>query len=244
MSNEIKKELLALPRESDVEQLKRYLRAYSGGYGEGDCFYGIRSGPLRKLAKQSVGVSLEELDELLTNSYHESRALALMVMIEKYKRKACIDQREEIAQMYLNRTEYINNWDLVDISSPNILGCYLYENKSYTKSKRLLMHLFEEDSMWDRRIAILAGLYYIRKDDYRLNLLFSEKILCEENIHDLLQKAVGWMLREIGKRNESALTDLLDVYAAVMPRTMLRYSLEKLPKAKCETYMKADSKLQ
>jgi len=200
----------------------RYFQAGEGGYGAGDLFLGVRVPELRRLARQWRGMDLAEVGKLLSSDYHEARLLALLILVERYRRAAPAE-REAVVELYLQNRDRINNWDLVDTSAPHILGAYLF-----SKSDRgLLDRLAASPSLWERRMAVLATFYFIRQGEFGETLRLAARLM--DDPEDLIHKAVGWMLREVGKRNEKALLDFLEENAARMPRTMLRYAIEKLP---------------
>ncbi len=199
----------------------RYFQVKQGGYGEGDVFIGIRVPELRKLARRWRGMELTEVVKLLRSPYHEARLLALLLLVEQYRRAAPAE-KEAIVELYLQNSDRINNWDLVDTSAPHILGAYIY-----SKSDRgLLDELAASPSVWERRMALLATFHFIRQGEFGETLRLVKKLL--DDPEDLIHKAAGWMLREMGKRDEKLLLDFLEENAARMPRTMLRYATEKL----------------
>ena len=214
---------------SDTEKsvaVSRYFKTGKGEYGEGDVFLGVSVPEQRRLSKKYKDISYEELQELLRSKIHEHRLTALLIMVEKYK-----ENNDKVANMYLDNTENVNNWDLVDLSAPKILGEYLKD-----KSRDLLYNLAVSDNLWERRIAIVSTHAFIRNDDFGDTLKISELLLQDKE--DLIHKAAGWMLREIGKRNVKVLEDFLDRHCKEMPRTMLRYSIEKFDDEKRKYYMK------
>jgi 3-methyladenine DNA glycosylase AlkD len=207
-----------------------YFQTYRGGYGEGDSFWGIRVLQQRVVAgKYWRNITLNDVDSLLRHEIHEVRSVALMILVKKYEN---LDDsvKSDIIKTYLSNSRYINNWDLVDLSAASILGHYWYNNSlkefwKYAKSKNL----------WKKRIAVVSMLYFIRRGRFEETFnLVKLSLICE---HDLIHKALGWMLREVGKKNEKILTLFLDEYYKVMPRVMLRYSIEKLPRERKKYYM-------
>jgi 3-methyladenine DNA glycosylase AlkD len=201
----------------------RYFKAGPGGYGEGDVFLGIRVPELRKRVRGLRTLPLAEVLKLVRSRYHEARLLGLLLLAERYRR-ADPDEREAIFQSYLEHTAYVNNWDLVDQSAPHIVGAHLEG-----RDRALLDRLAESSSLWERRIALLATLQFIRKGEFADTLRLAEKLLADPE--DLIHKATGWMLREVGKRDEAALLEFLEEHAGRMPRVALRYATEKLPAA-------------
>lgn len=202
-----------------------------GEYGEGDIFIGIRVPDLRAIAKAYQQMKLEDVLTLLQDSIHEYRLTALLILTYQYE-KASKDYQKEIYTAYIQSTQWINNWDLVDTSAYKIVGPYLRD-----RSRKQLFVFAESRSLWERRIAIIATFAYIRKNDFVDTIKIAEILL--EDREDLIQKAVGWMLREIGKRDEAVLKNFLDIHASRMPRTMLRYAIERLSQKEKKRYMTA-----
>ena len=201
--------------------LPRFFKTGKGEYGEGDRFLGVTVPHIRIVAKQYVHVSFDVVEHLLASEWHECRMCALLILVAQYQ-KAPIAQRNAIFNLYLKHTLRINNWDLVDLSSPNIVGHHL----SSAEDRSLLYRLAESPMLWERRIAMVSTLYFIRKGDLSDAFSLADKLV--DSSHDLMQKAVGWMLREMGKRDIGLLRIFLDKHAATMPRTMLRYAIEKM----------------
>ncbi|MDR1400831.1 MAG: DNA alkylation repair protein [Endomicrobium sp.] len=235
MKTDLKKELF-----KDLDRCKdkafawyqaKIFQTHRGGYGEGDLFYGIRVPQLRSIAiKYFKDITLEDAEELLQHKIHELRVVALMILIEAYK-KANSDLRFNIMQVYLKNFKYINNWDLVDLSAPCIPGHYWHGN-----SLRDLWKYAKSGSLWKERIAMVSTLYFIKHGRFAETLELSKLFLSHK--HDLIHKASGWMLREIGKMNIKPLILFLNTYSKLMPRTMLRYSIEKLSIKEREWYLK------
>lgn len=208
--------------------LPRFFKTGKGEYGEGDKFLGVIVPNIRLVAKQYSHAPLEVVSCLLDSEWHECRMCALLILVMKYK-KAAEQEKQAIFDLYLSRTERINNWDLVDLSAPNIVGEHLYSSTDRT----ILYRLAESSLLWERRIAMVSTLCFIRKGDFGDTFALADKLV--NSTHDLMQKAVGWMLREMGKRDISLLRIFLDKHAATMPRTMLRYAIEKMDSAeRCE----------
>ncbi len=212
-----------------AESSARFFKTDPGEYSERDQFLGIRVPQVRKIAREFNQLSLKETELLLHSDFHEERLCALIILVNKYQR-AEKDEQKEIFDRYLNNTEYINNWDLVDTSAQHIIGSHLSDKK-----RSLLYKLAKSDNLWERRIAILSTFYFIKNDDFEDTLAIA-KILLEDE-HDLIHKAVGWMLREIGKRSEHTLKHFLDEHIDYMPRTMLRYAIEKLSESDRQMYL-------
>lgn len=212
--------LYASPQKSLA--LKRFFKTGKGQYGEGDIFLGVMVPDSKKIVKKYAGISIDDALRLLKSKIHEERLIALLIMVEKTKR-ADDDTKEILFKKYLENTQYINNWDLVDLSADKIVGSYLFD-----KPNDILHSLAESKNLWERRIAILATYDFIKRGAYEETLLIA-KILLNDS-HDLIHKAVGWMLREVGKRcSQEALEQFLLANYKQMPRTMLRYAIERFP---------------
>jgi len=225
----------ALADPEDARFLQGFFKTGRGEYGEGDRFIGVRVPALRALARVLRGMPLSDTAELLRSPVHEERLLALIVLVEAYARADTrADARAQVAifRLYLAHTRYINNWDLVDTSAPQIVGRHLEH-----RSRRILTRLARSSSLWERRIAIVSTFYFIRQDDHAEAIRIATMLLGDA--HDLIHKATGWMLREAGKRDPGTLRAFLDRHAAVMPRTMLRYAIERLPTRIRLAYLRA-----
>lgn len=209
---------------------QRFFKTGKGEYGEGDRFLGIRVPVIRQQVKQFNNAALSEVHKLLMSSYHEERLCALLILVEKYA-KGSIEEKEEVFDLYLANTEYINNWDLVDSSAPQIVGAFLKD-----KDKKLLYTMACSDVLWERRIAIMASFQFIKAGQFGATLKIAKLLLNDDE--DLIHKAVGWMLREVGKRDHSVEIDFLDKHYIKMPRTMLRYAIEKFPESERQKYLK------
>lgn len=212
---------------------RRYFKTGKGEYGEGDKFRGLTLPELRLLARKARGLSLDNTIELLRSPWHEDRTLALMVLVHAHARGTPAERRA-IRRAYLANTRYVNNWDLVDGSAPELVGSYLSEDGT-----RLVERLAKSKLLWDRRIAMVATHMATRHGDVAPALLIAERLLGDK--HDLIHKAVGWMLREVGKRSPDALRAFLRKHAATMPRTALRYSIERLAPAERKRWMSVRS---
>jgi 3-methyladenine DNA glycosylase AlkD len=208
-----------------------FFKTGPGEYGEGDRFLGTAVPDLRKLSVKYEALPLRDLSSLLKSRWHEERLLALLILVRQYER-GTQSARNAIYRLYLGHTRYINNWDLVDSSADAIVGAHLYEG-----DRALLRKLAQSRSVWERRIAILASFHYIKKGEYEDALTITELLLRDE--HDLIHKAVGWMLREIGKRDQAVEERFLKTHAARMPRTMLRYAIERFPEPLRRRYLNA-----
>lgn len=231
MSKSFLNEILSSADSVRAKGCARFFKTNKGDYGEGDIFLGVSNPSIRNIVKEYYSIlTLDEIDELIKNKYHEVRLACLLVLVSKFK-KASIIEKENIYNLYLNNIKYINNWDLVDLSAPGIIGAYLFE----TKNTLPLYFLSKSDSLWAQRISVVSGIYFIRNNCYDLTLDLCRQFL--EHKHDLMHKACGWMLREIGKRNEDVLCNFLDENAKNMPRTMLRYSIERFNEDKRKYYL-------
>lgn len=217
-----------LSSEEKAKGYKKFFKTGKGEYGEGDVFIGVAVPEVRKLCKKYLKeVSFDDLDFFISNEIHEYRLFALLIltyMYENTKKKKNSKKRErrqkEIYDYYIKNKRWINNWDLIDTTAPKIVGEYLKE-----RDKSILYELIESDSIWDQRIAILSTFAFIKEEDFKEILRFSELLLNHE--HHLIHKALGWMLREVGKRDVEVLKEFLNKYMDKMPRTMLRYAIEK-----------------
>jgi 3-methyladenine DNA glycosylase AlkD len=221
-------QLLGDPKRAEV--LKRFFKTGPGEYGEGDVFVGIRAPEIRKLAKEYQALSPSETVKLLQSSIHESRALALLILVRAYA-KGDASLQEKIYNLYLQNTRFINNWDLVDISAEHIVGRHL----RYL-SKAQLHTLATSNMLWERRIAVMATFHYIKHGEFTETLHIAGMLLSDTE--DLIHKAVGWMLREIGKRDPISEEVFLRAHYKLMPRTMLRYAIERFPEDLRQRYLK------
>jgi 3-methyladenine DNA glycosylase AlkD len=218
-----------LKRLSDKKQatlLQRFFKTGKGEYGEGDIFWGLKVPQTREAVSKYKELGFAEIEKLMRHKVHEVRLAALLILVERAK-----EYPERVYRLYLKNTKHINNWDLVDLSAPRIVGAYLED-----KDKGILFTLARSKSLWERRIAILATFYSISKgcSDHALRIA---RVLLKDK-EDLIHKAVGWMLREVGKRCSINSEEIfLRKYANIMPRTMLRYAIEKFPESKRKFYM-------
>jgi len=230
-ANEIQQKLRGLASPQRAETSQRFFKTGPGQYGEGDQFIGVPVPTLRSLAKLHKNLPLPEIRPLLNSPIHEHRHIALMILVLQVT-KCAPEHRRAVYEFYLQHKHTINNWDLVDCSAPYIVGGYLID-----RSRAPLSQLAKSSSLWDRRIAIVATQHFIRHDDFDDTLTLCERLLGDPE--DLIHKATGWMLREAGKRSESVLLGFLDQHAPSMPRTMLRYAIEKLTPQQRQHYMTA-----
>ncbi|MCX6793294.1 MAG: DNA alkylation repair protein [Candidatus Falkowbacteria bacterium] len=210
--------------------LGRFFKTGPGQYGAGDVFWGLTVPQSRTIAKKYSDLSLIEIKKLLESPVHEIRLIALLILVEQFTKGDVLKQRA-ITNFYLKNTKYINNWDLVDLSASKILGSWLID-----KDTAILYKLIKSDNLWERRIAIVATYAFIKADSFKHTLSLAEKLLNDK--HDLMHKAAGWMLREMGKRSINDLKVFLKNYTRRMPRTMLRYAIEKFPEIERQKYLK------
>lgn len=231
MYKEIKKELIALRNKNKADVLMRFFKTGRGGYGEGDVFLGITNPIIRENVKKYYKLlNLDDVKHLLPDRYHEIRLFALLCLVEMYK-KSDDSQKEEIFNLYLSKTEYINNWDLVDLSAPNIVGDFLLN-----RDKTILFKLSESNNLWEQRIAIVSTLKYAKYGVFEPQFLLAERLLSHK--HDLIHKAVGWVLRECGKVDENKVKQFLMNNYKHIPRTTLRYAIERFPKDEYKIFLR------
>ena len=228
-ATDIKRELIEASDPAIAEHSQRFFKTGPGEYGDGDRFRGIRVPVLRKVARKHAGVPLRSALALLRSGYHEDRLTALLVLVLKYERG---DEatRESVYNAYLAHTRHINNWDLVDSSAHQIVGGHLV-----SRPREPLYELAHSDSLWERRIAIIATLHFIKQEDYNETFALADILLSDTE--DLIHKAVGWMLREAGNRDRDAEERFLRSRYRRMPRTMLRYAIEKFPEPRRKAYL-------
>jgi 3-methyladenine DNA glycosylase AlkD len=224
-----KLETLRSPEE--LKKVQRYFKSGEGEYGEGDVFMGVRVGQVFALAKEFIDMPTDEIEKLLDSPIHEVRAGALSIMGKKASHKKTPDsRRKELFDLYLRRHDRVNNWDLVDLGALYVTGIYLYD-----KPRDILYTLARSENIWERRSAIISTSYFIRQGDIDDTFKIAEILVNDKE--DLIHKATGWMLRAAGDVDRQRLLDFLDQYAATMPRTLLRYSIEKLDKEGRTHYM-------
>jgi 3-methyladenine DNA glycosylase AlkD len=219
---------LADPRQAVI--LQRFFKTGPGEYGEGDIFIGVKVPQVRSVVKAHRAAPMSAIRELLRSKIHEERFLALMLLVEQYGRGG-EKERAAIFNMYLKHMKYINNWDLVDLSAPHIVGRHLE-----MRDRSVLAGFAKSRSLWERRIGILAAFWFIKKGEFTDALAISEILINDR--HDLIHKAVGWMLREIGKRDIAVEEEFLKRHYKSMPRTMLRYAIERFSEKKRQAYLK------
>lgn len=230
MLEDIRKELREHADESHAKTLQRYFKTGPGEYGEGDRFLGVRVPAVRLVARKYRDFHLSGVLILLRSSIHEERLLALIILTKKYH-NGDAGRREEIFRIYLDNTQHINNWDLVDTSAEHIIGAHLFN-----RSRKQLYELARSENLWDRRITIMSTFHFIRNDEFDETLKIAEILIADRE--DLIHKAVGWMLREIGKRDRNVEEEFLKRHYHRMPRTMLRYAIERFPEDLRKDYLR------
>ncbi len=230
MPSNLKHDLEKLADPEKAKVLSRFFKTGKGEYGEGDVFLGVKVPGQRKVAAKYKDIALEDVQVLLNSKIHEHRLTSLFILVAKYK-KADSKREKEIVDFYLKNTKNINNWDLVDSSAPYILGNYLLD-----KDKSILYKLAKSGNLWERRIAMLSTYAFIRNNEFEDALNIAELLLDDK--HDLVHKAVGWMLREVGNRNLEKEEEFLKKHCKNMPRTMLRYAIEKFEDKKRNAHLK------
>jgi 3-methyladenine DNA glycosylase AlkD len=227
----LKKDIATQKDPAYAKNLQRFFKTGKGEYGEGDVFLGLRVPQCRAIATAYADdISLKDLTTLISSPFHEERLVALLILVEQFK-NANTRKQKNIYNYYLSHTQYINNWDLVDLSAHHIVGAHLF-----TMSHATLFALAKSDNLWERRIAVVATFYFIKEHAYDSSLAIAELLL--KDPHDLIHKAVGWMLREVGKNNIAIEKKFLDTHVKQMPRTMLRYAIERFPEKERQRYLK------
>lgn len=230
--DEIDAQMRALASPEGAAQLARYFKTGPGEYGEGDVFLGLRAAQMHALAREHRALPLDDVLALLRSEIHEKRMLAVLLMANAYP-KADGARCQAIYDAYLANTRHINNWDLVDLSAPQVVGGHLRH-----RDRAPLAALAASALLWERRIAMVATLHFIRAGEFGPTLDVAERLLGDR--HDLIHKAAGWMLREVGKRDQAALEGFLRRHLAAMPRTMLRYAIERFPEPLRRAYLRGD----
>ena len=229
IARKIQKRLRQFATREKARVLQGFFKTGPGEYGEGDIFLGVVVPDIRRVAKEFQDEPLREVIKLLKSAIHEERLLALLLLVGAYTRGDDA-LKKKIFSLYLKNTKFINNWDLVDLSAPNIVGTHLLE-----RSRKPLYMLARSTDLWKRRIAVLSTFAFIRQNDFDDTLRISKNLLKDD--HDLIHKAVGWMLREIGKRDLRTEELFLKQHYKKMPRTMLRYAIERFPEGKRRNYL-------
>ncbi len=225
--------LRALADADVAAGMRRFFKTGPGQYGEGDVFIGVKAAPLRKLARECAALPPDQAETLLRSAVHEARSLALLVLVRAFE-KGDETGQTAIFKLYLANTPRVNNWDLVDVSAPGIVGGYLFG-----RGRAPLTRLARSKSLWERRIAIVATQHFIRRGDLSDTLRLAALLL--DDREDLIHKAAGWMLREAGEQDPAVLAGFLAAHCRDMPRTMLRYAIEKLPEATRKAYLRGEA---
>ena len=233
-SSKIGNELAKLVNtKKSVAELERFFQVFPGGYGEGDCFIGVSVPNQRKVAaKLYAEISLRELEQELHNPFHEHRLTALFILVKRYQKAKTLEEKSSVANLYLNNLSGINNWDLVDSSAPYISGPHIFQ----TDQNDILYRLAKSGNLWEQRVAIISCFHHIRQQEFEHPIAIAEMLLNHK--HDLIHKAVGWMVREIGNRDLLTEITFLEKHADTMPRTMLRYAIEKFPEELRQQFLK------
>jgi len=224
------KSMLAESSTIPKDKQSYFFKTDPGSYAAHDQFIGVPVPTIRTIAKNFLDLSLDEITQLLKSPINEERFLGLIILVHQYQ-KADDSHKEELYQFYMNNLKHVNNWNLVDASAHLIVGAHLFD-----KNKDILVSLAQSDILWERRVAIVATWYFIRKND--LTWTFKIASMLMNDTHDLIHKAVGWMLREAGKKDTQQLIDFLNIHATHLPRTMLRYAIEKFPEQQRKSYLK------
>ena len=223
-------ELLSVANPEKARFLQRFFKTGPGQYAEGDVFLGLVVPLTRSIAKTCKATPLPELQILMESEYHEARLCALLIVMEQFK-KASGSERKALYEFYLRNASHINNWDLVDVTCPHVVGAYLLD-----KDRSILYELAASDNLWEQRIAMVSTVAFIRKREYTDTLALAERLMT--HTHDLMHKAVGWMLREVGKKDRDTLSDFLERNATQLPRTALRYAIEHYPEEQRQYFLK------
>lgn len=227
------KELQEAKDPKQAVALQRFFKTGPGEYGEGDKFLGIKVPIQRQIVKKYAGLNLVQIQKLLDSVVHEYRLVGLLILVDKFKKANDEKTKGDIFNFYLKNTKNINNWDLVDLTAHKIVGEFLIN-----KNKNTLYQLAESKNLWEKRIAVISTFAYIKNSEFKDSLRIAEILLNDS--HDLIHKAVGWMLREIGKKDEKVLEDFLKKHHKVMPRTMLRYAIEKFSEDKRKRWLRGE----
>jgi 3-methyladenine DNA glycosylase AlkD len=227
LQSELKK--LANPEKAIV--LQRFFKTGKGQYGEGDIFLGVMVPEQRKLIKSFCDLKLSEIAKLFSSKIHEERLCAALLLVKKYQLEKDSEKQTAIYNFYIANAKSMNNWDLVDLSAPHIVGHFLLD-----KNKNILHTFAKSTNLWERRIAIISTFYFIKNNQFKETFKIAIKLINDEE--DLIHKATGWMLREISKRNFTEMEEFLKLHYTKMPRTMLRYAIEKFPETKRQYYLR------
>lgn len=230
--NSLKSSVLKLKNPKKIPIYQNFFKTGPGEYGEGDIFYGLSVPESRKIAIKYQDLPLKDVESLLNSKIHEERLIAILLLVKKFNSR---DEKikKEIYNFYLKNTKKINNWDLVDLSAHKIVGAFLLD-----KNRKILYSLVKSENLWEKRISIISTYAFIRQNQFKDTLKISEILL--QDTHDLIHKAVGWMLREVGKKDILVLKKFLKKHYKSMPRTMLRYSIEKFPEDLRKQYLRGE----
>ena len=226
-----REEIRALANKEIAQHSLRFFKTDKGEYGHGDLFLGVRAPQIRLIAKKHIDISITDMKTLICSKYHEERFLGLIILVNKYAKTKDKKNRNQLYKIYVSSFKYINNWNLVDVTCPHVTGKHLID-----KDRTILYKWAKSEDLWTKRIAMVSTFSFIRKNDLEDTFKIAEILLHDE--HDLIHKAVGWMLREAGKRDLKREETFLKKYYKTMPRTMLRYSIEKFPETKRQKYLK------
>jgi 3-methyladenine DNA glycosylase AlkD len=227
--HKIKRKLRESSSKEKAKILQSFFKTAPGEYGYGDVFIGVRVPEIRAIAKKYRRIKLSSVIKLLSSRIHEERLLALIILVLKFD-EAKAKERKTIYQLYLQNTKYINNWDLVDLTAPNIVGKFLAG-----KGKKKLYSLVKSGSLWERRISIVSTLHFIRNNYFADTIKLAKALLSDSE--DLIHKACGWMLREVYKRDKASAVDFLLKHRDEMPRVLLRYAFERFPEKQRKLYL-------
>lgn len=235
IGQQIEEALQMLSTPERAVQMPRYFKTGKGEYGEGDIFYGVSVPDQRSIAKEFYKeISLQDLSEVLKSEVHEMRLTAIFILVAKYEKAKNNTEKRQLVDFYLDHLEYVNNWDIVDSSAHKILGDYAFHNGE----EEILHKLSSDENMWKKRVAVVGSFWFIKNRHYEL----TQKLVLNnlKHPHDLMHKANGWMLREIGKKDESVMLDFLNKHYKEMPRTSLRYAIERLDEELRQDYLKGN----
>ena len=224
-------EIRELANKEIAQHSLRFFKTDKGEYGHGDLFLGVRAPKIRLIAKKHIDISITDMKTLIQSKYHEERFLGLIILVNKYAKTKDKKNRNQLYKIYVSSFKYINNWNLVDVTCPHVTGKHLID-----KDRTILYKWAKSEDLWAKRIAMVSTFSFIRKNDLEDTFKIAEILLHDE--HDLIHKAVGWMLREAGKRDLKREETFLKKYYKTMPRTMLRYAIEKFPETKRQKYLK------
>ena len=226
-----REEIRALANKEIAQHSLRFFKTDKGEYGHGDLFLGVRAPKIRLIAKKHIDISIADMKTLIQSKYHEERFLGLIILVNKYAKTKDKKNRNQLYKIYVSSFKYINNWNLVDVTCPHVTGKHLID-----KDRTILYKWAKSEDLWTKRIAMISTFSFIRKNDLEDTFKIAEILLQDK--HDLIHKAVGWMLREAGKRDLKREETFLKKYYKTMPRTMLRYAIEKFPETKRQKYLK------